>query len=62
MLFALLQFLFILPLLIYSLAPHSFILRLNPLMAVKGVAFVFACWLCYVLHKRRSLRTFGDVL
>ena len=45
MLFALLQFLFILPLLIYSLAPHSFILRLNPLTAVKGVAFVFACWL-----------------
>ena len=37
--------LFILSLLIYSLALHSFILRLNPLMAVKEVAFVFACWL-----------------
>ena len=47
MLFALLQFLFILPLLIYSLAPHSFILRLNPLMAVKEVAFIFACWLYF---------------
>ena len=47
MLFALLQFLFRLPLLIYSLAPHSFILRLNPLMAVKEVVFVFACWLYF---------------
>ena len=48
MLFALLQFCsYYLSLLIYSLAPHFLILRLNPLMAVKEIAFVFACWLYF---------------